>query len=383
MKIINLPFISRLKKNLKATPQFIQVVLGPRQVGKTTTILHYLNQELKEKDYLYVSAEKHLTPDSDWILQHWQLARADKKLLVIDEIQKIDNWAEIVKKLWDEEKRRPNPIKCILLGSSSLKIQKGLTESLAGRYQLVPAHHWNFNESHESYKIKFDEFVKFGGYPGSYPLISQQPEWVNYVKHSIVEAVIDRDILSVHTVKSPALFKQAFELLISYPAQEISFTKLLGQLQDKGNTDLIKYYLTLYEGAYLIKALEKYSTKPLKRKSSSPKILPLCPAFYFLTIQGELSLEEKGRAFELIVGSQLCRLEGELFYWREKGNEVDFVFKQGKKLYAIEVKSGRKKTNSGMNAFLAKFPNATPIIITPENYQRFESDSVSLLESIS
>ena len=141
MKIINLPFISRLKKNLKATPQFIQVVLGPRQVGKTTTILHYLNQELKEKDYLYVSAEKHLTPDSDWILQHWQLARADKKLLVIDEIQKIDNWAEIVKKLWDEEKRRPNPIKCILLGSSSLKIQKGLTESLAGRYQLVPAHH--------------------------------------------------------------------------------------------------------------------------------------------------------------------------------------------------------------------------------------------------
>ena len=267
-----------------------------------------------------------------------------------------------------------------IIDNSTGTIQKGLTESLAGRFQLIHVYHWNYSESHESYKIKFNEFIKFGGYPGSYPLISQQSEWVNYVIHSIVEAVIDRDILSVHTVKSPALFKQAFELLISYPAQEISFTKLLGQLQDKGNTDLVKYYLTLYEGAYLIKALEKYSTKPMKRKSSSPKILPLCPAFYFLTIQGELSQEEKGRAFELIVGAQLFRLEGELFYWREKNHEVDFIFKRGKKLYAIEVKSGRKRNSKGLNIFLEKFPNAVPIIITPENYERFEQDPISFLE---
>ena len=382
MKTINLPFIPKLKNNLKSTPQFIQVILGPRQVGKTTTILHYLKNEFNENEYLYVSAEKNLVSNSNWILEHWQAARLEKRLLVIDEIQKVEDWAEIIKKLWDEEKRRTNPIRCILLGSSSLKIQKGLTESLAGRFQLIPVFHWNFNESKESYKLKFEEFLKFGGYPGGYPLISEQSDWINYVKHSIVEAVIDKDILSVHTVKSPALFKQAFELLISYPAQEISLTKLLGQLQDKGNTDLIKYYLTLYDGAFLIKTLEKYSTKPLKRKSSSPKILPLCPAFYFLTIQSELTQEDRGRTFELIVGAQLVRLEGELFYWREKDYEVDFIFKKGKSLYAIEVKSGRKKSTKGLNIFLDKFPKAIPIIITPENYQKFEEDPLKFLDSL-
>ena len=382
MKTINLPFISKLKNNLKDTPQFIQVILGPRQVGKTTTILHYLKHEFNEKEYLYVSAEKNLVSNSNWILEHWQTARLEKKLLIIDEIQKVENWAEIIKKIWDEEKKRPNPISCVLLGSSSLKIQKGLTESLAGRFQLIPVFHWNFNESKEAYNLKFEEFIKFGGYPGGYPLISKQSDWINYVKHSIVEAVIDKDILSVNTVKSPALFKQAFELLISYPAQEISLTKLLGQLQDKGNTDLIKYYLTLYEGAFLIKTLEKYSTKPLKRKSSSPKILPLCPAFYFLTIQEELTQEDRGHAFELIVGAQLARLEGELFYWREKGSEVDFIFKQGKDLYAIEVKSGRKKTSKGLSAFLDNFPKAVPAIITPENYQQFEKDPLEFFASL-
>lgn len=384
MKTIYLPFIKVLDNNLKKTPQFIQVVLGPRQVGKTTTVLYYLKNNFKDKDYLYVSAENKLAPNGNWILENWQKAKKNNSLLVVDEIQKIENWSETIKTLWDKEKRSENPIRLILLGSSSLRIQKGLTESLAGRYQLIKVFHWNFCESKKSYGLNFEQFVKHGGYPGSYPLIRKQEDWLNYLTNSIVEPVIEKDILSFNNVKSPALFRQAFEIIISYPAQIISYTKLLGQLQEKGNTDLIKYYLRLYEGAFLIKTLDKYSCKPVKRKSSSPKILPLCPAFYFLTLQSELNAEEKGRAFEQIVGAILSRLNGELFYWRgEKGFEVDFVFKKGKNVYAIEVKSGRKKSKKGLSKFLEKFPSAKPVIITFDNYEDFELDTLKFLESIS
>ena len=376
MKTIELPFI----KKLSEFPQFIQVVLGARQVGKTTTILNYLEREKKGK-FHYISTETVFIADSSFILEQWQKARLENKLLVIDEIQKIDNWAEIIKKLWDEEKRRSSPIKCILLGSSSLKIQKGLTESLAGRFLLTPVFHWNYTESQEASNLSFDNFLKHGGYPGSYPLIKDKKEWLNYIKNSIIEAVIEKDILSIHTVKSPALFKQTFQLLISYPAKEISFTKLLGKIQDKGNTDLIKHYLSLFEGSYLIKVLEKYSEKPIKRKTSSPKILPLCPAFYYFTINDEFTNEEKGRVFELIVGAQLSKLEGELYYWRERNNEVDFVLKQGRTLYAIEVKSGKIKSLKGLEAFLNKFTNAKAVVITLDNYKEFDKNPQNFLNN--
>lgn len=381
MKIIKLPFIETLNSNLKNSPQFIQVILGARQVGKTTGILNYLKTNFKVGEYYYVSAEKELSSGLTWILEHWQKARMLRQLLVIDEIQKIENWAEHIKKLWDEEKIQTSLRGCVLLSSSSLKLQKGLTESLAGRFQLISVFHWNYKESYEAYKLSFDDYLKYGGYPGSYPLISDEKIWISYLKHSIVEAVIEKDILNFQNIKAPALFKQAFEILIAYPAQELSYTKLLGQLQDKGNTDLIKRYLNIFENAYLIKALEKYSNKAVIKKSSSPKILPLCPAFYFLSIQNSLSPDEKGRAFELVVGMQLNRLDGELYYWREKNKELDYVFKKGASIYAIECKSGRKKTNSGMSNFIKQFPKAKPIIISLENYQNFESDPLKFLEN--
>jgi len=312
-----------------------------------------------------------LSAPQEWIIELWQEARRKKILLVIDEIQKIENWAEVVKKLSDEDKRNKKALMCVLLGSSSLQIQKGLTESLTGRFQLIQAFHWNLHETGSLCRMGLSDYLKFGGYPGAYGLANDLPGWTNYLRHSIVETVLEKDILTYHTVKSPSLFKQAFELVTSYPAQEISLTKLLGQLQNKGNTDLVKHYLRLFEGAYLIKILEKYSTNQIKRKSSSPKILPLCPALYYLQIQQEYSAQEKGRVFELIVGCQLVRLNGELFYWREDNFEVDYVFKSGKKVTAFEVKSGRKKFANGLVEFAKRFPNSKQVIITEENYEEF------------
>ena len=341
--IIELSFIKSLTQSLKFNNGLLQVIIGSRQVGKTTSVLHYFEQHHKNH-FNYYSADEVFNSSANWIMEIWGKAKSEKKFLIIDEIQKCENWSVVIKKLWDEEKRKRTLFPCILLGSSSLEIQKGLTESLTGRFEIHNAHHWNFAESKKGYQLSFENFLKYGGYPGSYQFINNEDSWAKFVKQSIVLTVIEKDILQYQTVKSPSLFKQAFEIIMSYPAQEISYTKLLGQLQDKGNTELVKYYMSLYEGAFLIKVLQKYSGKKIVTKSSTPKILPLAPCLYFLEIRDRYTSEEKGRVFELLVGAQLVRTGEELFYWREKNDEVDFVLKKGKKLFAIEVKSGRKKS---------------------------------------
>lgn len=376
--VIKLNLINDLERSIASAPTLLHVILGPRQVGKTTSILHFLEKNYPNQ-HVYLSADRMFNANASWIHEGWQEARRTKSVLVIDEIQKIENWSEIVKSLWDEDKRNKTQLTCILLGSSSLGIQKGLTESLTGRFRLIRAFHWNFSESKKGYGLTFDQYLKYGGYPGSYPFIQNQREWSDYVKHSIVETVVEKDILQNHTVKSPALFRQAFDLLVSYPAQEISYTKLLGQLQDKGNVELIKHYIRLYEGAFLMKALEKFSTNSIKVRSSSPKILLLAPALHFTGVLDEYTGEEKGRVFESVVGSQLMRTGFDLFYWRENNDEVDYVVKEGRKIWAVEVKSGRKKSAKGLEKFKERFPHAKILMINPENYEIFEKDPVKFL----
>ncbi len=378
-KQIYLSYISALESSLKSKNPLIQVLLGPRQVGKTTTMLKLIEEKFP-KNSLYVSADEVFHSDAEWLNEQWNIAKQEKKILFVDEIQKIPNWAEIVKKFYDESLREKQPVACVLLGSSSLEIQKGLSESLTGRFQLRRAHHWNFCESQEAYGLSFENYLKFGGYPGSYGFIQNEKEWSQYVRQSIISTVVEKDILQFSQVKNPALFKQAFELLMSYPAQEISYTKLLGQLQNKGNVELVKHYISLYEGAFLMKALDKFSGKALKRKASSPKILPLAPCLYYSTRLEDYDQESKGHVFEMLVGMQLVRTEEELFYWREGHDEVDFVLKRGQKIWAIEVKSGRKRKRSGLLAFQEKYPSAKSCIIHPENYFEFEKDPLAFLE---
>lgn len=378
-KIIYLRYIKQLQDRIDQNNSLVQVLIGPRQVGKTTSVLKLIEDHYKNRAF-YVSADKIFNSDSAWLTEQWNEAHQQKKILIVDEIQKCENWAEVIKRLFDENKKRKIKIQCVLLGSSSLEIHKGLTESLTGRFQLTQAFHWNFHESKEGYGLNFEDFLKFGGYPGSYPF-KETSDWPDYVKNSIVATVIEKDILQYQNVKSPALFRQAFEILIGYPAQEISYTKLLGQIQDRGNVELIKNYIHLYEGAYLIKALEKYSAKKIKTKSSSPKILPLAPCFYQLTILGDYDADERGRAFELVVGAQLMRTGHSLYYWREGNLEVDFILQRGKIVWAIEVKSNRSRSKKGLEAFQKKFPKSCPVLITYDNYLEFELDPMKFLDS--
>lgn len=371
-------FVAQLEKRLAASAPLIQVLVGPRQVGKTTGMRQLLART--SGNYHYANADDLLVTDRSWLLEQWQkaLLLGDGTLLVVDEVQKIPNWSEVIKSLWDVQ---PGRLRLVLLGSGSLQIQSGLTESLAGRFELTRIYHWTFAELKSAFGYDLERYLLYGGYPGAVAFEDDYDRWYAYLKDAIVEAVIGRDILQNRKVANPALFRQAFEILCRYPAQEISYTKLLGQLQDKGNTDLVKYYLELYAGAFLIYSLEKYTNKGWLTRSSSPKILTACPALYTMTAgpRAMTDPEQRGRVFELAVGAELLQLPGELFYWREKNAEVDFVYRYQGKLYAIEVKSGRKKSAKGLEAFAQHFPEACPVILTPENFPKLSENPKAFL----
>jgi len=381
------PFVSDLASRLDETAPFIQVVIGPRQVGKTTGIQQLIAQQTRPAHY--ASADDLLAGDGQWLREQWQYARflGPSTLLAIDEIQKIPNWPETIKALWDSEARREpeERLRLVLLGSSAVQIQDGVTESLAGRFEVTRLGHWRFCELQAAFGYDLERYLAFGGYPGAVALEGDRERWYAYLKEAIVETVIGKDILQFQRVGKPALFRQAFEILCHYPAQEISYTKLLGQLQDRGNTDLIKHYIGLYESAFMFHALAKYSTKAWRRRGSSPKLLPACPALYSMhqTHRAMDDPEQRGRVFELAVGAELAQQPGALYYWREGNAEVDFVYAHHEALYAIEVKSGRRKSRNGLTAFTQQVPGAIPIILTPDHFSAFSKDPIGFLERIS
>ncbi len=372
-------FTKILEKRLREKLNFIQVVLGPRQVGKTTGLQQIV--QTWPGPALMVSADELVTPSIDWLKLNWEKAKnsGDDTLFIIDEVQKIPDWSTVIKYLFDQN-RASRTLKIVLLGSASLTLQKGLAESLAGRYEIIPANHWNLHECRQAFNWDIDNFLKFGGYPAAAELSSDLERWQSYVRNSIIEPVLIRDILGLTPVNKPALFRQTFELAMSYPAQEISLQKLLGQLQESGNVTTIKHYLGLFEGAFLLKTLQKYTGSAVKKRGSSPKIIPLNTALChaFRSPQSfDADRDWRGRIFEAAVGAALARTKGKLYYWREGKYEVDFVLELVGKLYALEVKSGRKRTSRGLEKFIQKYPGSIPMHIDwDRGKQILEAESV-------
>ncbi len=370
MKTINRNFTSILNARLSENLNFIQVVIGPRQVGKTTG-LEQIISEWQGKTHM-VSADELAVPNIEWLTLQWQ--RAEQKgpgtLLVIDEIQKIPQWSSTVKYLFDQDRRK---LKVVLLGSASLSLQKGLKESLAGRYEVIHANHWNLKECQESLGWSLQEFLKYGGYPAAGELIGDVERWKSYIKNSIIEPVLFKDIMGLSSVAKPALFRQTFELAMSYPAREISLQKILGQLQDSGNVTTIKHYLELLEGAFLIKVLQKYSASEIQKRASSPKIVPLNTALiHAFSDPGNMDSDSewRGMVFESAVGAALSSINGgSLYYWREGKYEVDYVLCLNKKVYAIEVKSGRRRNMNGLAQFITRYKGCIPVIIDSKNVE--------------
>jgi len=358
-----------VKRRLIEQRKFIQVIAGPRQVGKTTLI----KQLLEEIDIpsLYITADNIDPNNNTWIEAQWEVARFQKKkagnkdfVFVIDEVQKVGNWSEIVKNQWDKDTFDNNSIKLILLGSSQLMLQKGLSESLAGRFEIIPMLHWTFNEMHEAFEFTEEQYILYGGYPGSVDLINDEVRWKSYIRDSLIETTISKDIFQITRIDKPALFKRLFELGCLYSGQILSFSKMLGQLQDAGNTTTLSHYLHLLNNAGLLSGIEKFYVEKVRQKASIPKLMvqntALMSAMSDLSIDQIRSQPEKwGRHVESGVGSHLLNFSKlgnyKLYYWVDSRHEVDFVLEKQGKIIALEVKSGLSKKMTGLNFFKKHF----------------------------
>ena len=373
MPEIILPIVQNLADRLNEKRPLIQVIRGPRQVGKTTSLEQLCKLKVFKNKIHFTSGDGIQT--SSWIEEQWQFAYDQNLILIIDEIQKIPNWDETIKKLWDESIKKNRHIKCVLTGSSSLNLQKGLTESLTGRFEELSLFHWDFELSNKLHpKMTLDVFLKYGGYPGSYQFINDTTRWTKYITQSIVETVIGKDILFQTSVRSPALFRQSFNLICSYPAQVVSYNKILGQLQDKGNIDLVKHYIDLFESAYLIKTIPKFSKNEIKKKGSSPKIIPFAPALSTFFRTDEISPETLGRIFEAHIGTLFLKNGFNIYYWAEGDYELEYIIEYKNKIIVFDVKSGRKRKSNSINEFLKKYPNAKLIFIDKLNYLNFSKN---------
>lgn len=362
------PQAAVLAERLAEPRRFLQVVAGPRQVGKSTLVQQVTDQ--LGLPVRYASADEPTLRGADWISQQWEAARLETSgeagsVLVLDEVQKIPAWSETVKRLWDEDTRKKRPLRVVLLGSAPLLMAQGLTESLAGRFETLRLPHWSLSEMRQAFGWSLEQYLYFGGYPGAAPLIKDPPRWSRYIADSLIETSISRDVLLLTRVDKPALLRRLFELACGYSGQILSYTKMLGQLQDAGNTTTLAHYLDLLAGAGMVRGLPKYAGDAARTRGSSPKLQVLNTAL--MTVTSGVSVEEArsdrefhGRLVESAVGAHLANAaaagECELFYWRDRGQEVDFIVRSRNRLVAIEVKSGRaRQAHAGTAAFSEAF----------------------------
>jgi hypothetical protein len=371
-----------LMNRLAESRRFIQVLSGPRQTGKTT--LAQQSMAGIQISSHYATADEPTLKDRTWIEQQWEVARMKiksggrkkKVLLVLDEIQKITGWSETVKRLWDEDTANKLPLYVIVLGSSALLVQHGLAESLAGRFEVIPVTHWSFAEMQKAFGWDVDEYIFFGGYPGAAELIQDEPRWSNYIRDSLIETTISRDILLMTRVDKPALLRRLFQLGCNYSGQVLSYQKMLGQLQDAGNTTTLAHYLDLLQSAGLLAGLSKYAGQRVRQRASSPKLLVLNTALMSASDPNKMEEAKQepdhwGRLVESAVGGSLANgIIGkniELFYWSSRNREVDFVLSRKNELVAIEVKSGRNKGSfPGVEAFSKEFKVKRKLLVGPQ-----------------
>lgn len=374
------PIFQKLIERLKEPRKFIQVLLGPRQVGKTTLALQAA--KALKKTYHYASADMATLQDLAWLQQQWEIARQKVKgnkrvFLIIDEVQKIPNWSDAIKALWDQDTRNKINLSVIILGSSPWLMQRGLSESLAGRFETIPITHWSFEEMHKHFGWSLEKYIYFGGYPGAASFANEKDlsRWNNYINESLIETTISRDILLMTQVNKPALLRRLFQLGCLYSGQILAYTKMLGELQDAGNTTTLAHYLDLLAGAGLIAGLQKYAQQPFRQKGSKPKFCVFNTAL--MSAQAGKSFKEArknpvfwGRLVESAVGAHLLNItrgtQIEVFYWREGDKEVDYVIRYGDKITAIEVKSGRDPDRSGMDLFISRFKPSRLLMVGAE-----------------
>ncbi len=357
--------LSQLLSRISEKKPLIQILIGPRQVGKTTALKQLQKQF---SDCVYESADGPVPLGYEFIEAAWaRAAKTKSKILVIDEVQKILNWSECIKKFWDNQ---PGGLKVVLAGSSSLLIEKGLKETLAGRYEMIRVEHWNFAEARAIFGLSLNEYIEFGCYPGAVPFLKDRQRWADYVRDAIIEPVIGRDIVQLHPVDNPALLRQVFGLTVSLAGEVVSLNTLQGELAQKGAVATIGHYLNLLHDAFLVSPIYKYSGSAFSAKKSIPKIIvrdnALVRAFE-RPVEADISRQRFGRYLENCVGARFIEAGWEVYYWRERQDEVDFVvLGPGGEKWAIEVKAGNtdERDLSGVAKFCQRYTDFQPCLLS-------------------
>lgn len=372
--VIERDFVETLEKRCNEERRFIQILQGPRQTGKTTA----LKQLQKRLSIPVLSVAAAIDSSSrDWLRAQWTAARnlaqeSGEALMIVDEVQLVDQWSAAVKELWDEDTWNDTNLKVVLSGSSSLLLEKGLVEALTGRFETIHCTHWSLGECRRAFDYTLDDYLYFGGYPASAALKDDHDRWLEYMQNSIVTPSIARDVVALEQVRKPALMEKLFWIGSSFSSQEISYRKIMGQLDDAGNTTTLALYLQLLNNASLLCGLEKFANKEIKRRASSPKFLTYDTSLMVATYgqyRGFLLTdpERKGRLVESAVGAHLLaeskRQNFKVFWWREGNDEVDFIIQKGERTTAIEVKSGRVKSTKGMTRFVNTFAPTKQLVV--------------------
>lgn len=366
-----------IKSRLEEKRKYIQVVMGPRQVGKSTVVKQVV-QDLKIPCQLF-SADNVPASNSAWVSNCWAAVRSLKQnkgvesiILIIDEIQKIQNWSEVVKKEWDDDTFNDRDIKVLLLGSSRVMLEKGLSESLGGRFEEIRMTHWSYQEMRDCFGFSLDQYLFYGGYPGAAELVHDPDRWEQYVQSAIIDATINKDILMDTPISKPALLRQTFELGASYSGELLSLSKMLGSLQDAGNTVTLAGYINLLDESGLLCGLQKYSLDMARRRASIPKLQVYNNALKMVYNphtfeEAIMDRKEWGRIYESGIGawlvSQAFVHRFEVFYWRDRADEVDFILRKKGTVIAIEVKSNAEKYTKGLSVFREKFCPASAFIV--------------------
>lgn len=385
--------LKTLQERMDEPRQFIQVLAGPRQVGKTTLVKQFVDQCTKPVHS--VNADAVAENQSEWIAEQWDIVRNrmllykyEEHILIIDEIQKLNNWSEVVKREWDADTWNNVNIKVILLGSSRLLLKDGLTESLAGRFEMIRMPHWSYTEMKEAFGYNLNQYIYYGGYPGAAQLIGNNNRWRQYMLQSIIDPAIEKDVLMTKRIHKPALLRQVFELGSACSGEKVAYTKMLGQLQDAGNSSTLANYLYILGEANLLCAIPKFSRNVVRKYQSIPKLqvynTGLLSVYQGKGFESELlSPARWGRWVESAVGAHLMNAaEQEAYhiaYWRENNDEVDFVVSASSDTtLAIEVKSGHRKDNSGLHVFREKYAEAKTLVVGTGGFSLEEFLSIPL-----
>lgn len=366
-----------LRKRLEEPRRFIQVLAGPRQVGKTT-LVHQLVAQLVVP-YTAISADGVDSDNAEWIADQWSVVRKAMELqhqsehiLLIDEVQLLNKWSTIVKREWDADTLSQRNIKVVLLGSSRLLLKDGLNESLAGRFELIHVPHWSFSEMHDAFGLSLEQYIYYGGYPGSADLIQDEKRWKQYIRQSIIHPAIDKDVLMTKRILKPALLRQVFDMCAGHSGELLAMNKIVGQLQDAGNTSTVAGYIQVLGEAELLGGLHVYAPDVVRQYQSIPKFQVYNTALQtvyhssaFQTVYTNPTLW--GRWVESAVGAHLVNYavneDYKVFYWRERNNEMDFVMVREEHVLGIEVKSGHRSAGNGLRAFRQRFPHAQTLVV--------------------